>query len=87
MLRRLPQHLVGQIVDDEAVGAAERGDELVVRGLRLDGQRDELQARGPALGAPLQASISSGASATPTAWLKTRQFPRCEAQVGGAELG
>ena len=89
---RLPgQDLVGQVVDDEPVAAGERLDEASdLAALRdaAQGQRGELKAGDPALGALLERVHVGGGEVQPHD--PVEELPRLgrgEAEVGGAHLG
>ncbi len=79
------QHLLGQVVDYEAMAAGERMHEPREVAAVAHRQRGELQPGDPALGAFLQRrDIGRGQRQPHDLGKKRSRFLGCEAQVGGA---
>ena len=85
------EHLVGEVVDDEPVAAGERLDEagdLAALRDAAQGERGELEAGDPALGALVERVHVGGGEVQPHH--PVEELPRLgrgEAEVGGAHLG
>ena len=87
MFRLAQKHLFDQVVQHEAVAAGEGLDERGGVGAPLHGERGQLQAGNPALGAGFQGGDLGGGQVQPHHLVEELGgFVRGEAQVGGAQL-